>query len=338
LSSASLLVDGGGTTTRVALWCWGEVSRSVELEGPSCNPRSVGHARALGNLSDLVRLVWQARPPGVRSMDSAWLCLSTASSRVAMEDFAAELLARAPAPLRQVGELWITNDIAPLLVHDGRITDRVVVICGTGTGFCGVNVASGLIARASGKEYLLADEGGGFDLGLQGLRATVRHDDGRGPPTRLTELLSSWRGVSVAELFDVVYASPEPKVLISSFAPFVLAAAQDGDQCARSITAGAARELVSGIHAVAARTGLPGSFEVVLAGSNLVGRYPVLREQLRQSLRDALPSVTVHPATGSPVTAVANLARLLPGDQRLQSLLRSCMPLVRVDPAGLGRR
>ena len=322
-----LLVDGGGTTTRVALSAGG--AERVEREGHSCNPRSVGPARALDNLTDLVRLVWRQRPPGVGSIDSAWLCLSTASSPGAAEDFAAGLLERAPAPL---GQVWITNDVAPLLVHDGRLADRVVAICGTGTGFCGLNAAAGLIARASGREYLLADEGGGFDLGLQGLRATVRQEDGRGPRTRLTELLAPWRGVSVGELLDVVHGSPEPKVLISSFAPFVLAAAQEGDACARAITTGAAAELLAGIRAVAARTELPGSFEVVLAGSNLLGDHPVLREELVRSLAEALPGVSVQRAAGSPLAAVAAMAELLPGEERLQRLLRSCMPLVRIDP------
>lgn len=330
MTAATLLVDGGGTTTRVALSAEG--SRWVQLEGRSCNPRSVGRARALENLSELVRLGWQQRPPDVGCLDSAWLCLSTASSRAATERFATELLEVAPAPLRQVGELWITNDVAPLLVHDGRVTARVVVICGTGTGFCGVNPARGLIARASGREYLLADEGGGFDLGLRGLRAVVRQDDGRGPRTLLTDLLPAWRGVSVPELADVVYSSPEPKVLVSSFAPFVLAAAEEGDECARGIIAGAAAELVTGIRAVAERTGLSDSFEVLLVGSTLVGRHAILREQLRRSLREVLPSLPVKTLSGSTLTAVAELARLLPGDHRLQGLLRSCMPLVRIDP------
>jgi dTDP-4-amino-4,6-dideoxygalactose transaminase/N-acetylglucosamine kinase-like BadF-type ATPase len=332
LSSAKLLVDGGGTATRAALWCAGQISPPVQLAGRSCNPRSVGRARALDNLNDLVRLVWQDRPRNIESMDSAWLCLSTASSPDALTDFATELLEPPSAPLRQAGEIWIMNDIAPLLMYDGRITERVVVICGTGTGFCGVNAAKGLSARASGQEYLLADEGGGFDLGLQGLRAAIRQDDGRGPRTRLTELLASWRGVCVGELFDFVYGSPEPKVLISSFAPFVLAAAEEGDACARSITRRAAGELVTGIRAVAVRTDLSDSFEVLFAGSNLVGSYAVLREQLLQLLLEAMPNVTVRPTSGSTLTAVANMAQVLPGDQRLQTLLRGCMPLVRLNP------
>ncbi len=328
MTGARLLVDGGGTTTRVAVHSPG--GPYAELTGPSCNPHSVGPARALATLADLVRQAWRDRPAGVDELESGWLCLSTASSRAAAESVAADLLASGALPA--VGELWVTNDVAPLLVHDGRVADRVAVVCGTGTGFCGVHPAAGRIARASGREYLLADEGGGFDLGLQGLRAVVRADDGRGPVTRLTDRLTPWRGVAVAELVEVVHSSPEPKLLISSFAEHVLAAAQEGDGCSRRITAAAAAELVTGIRAVAARTRLPAEHEVVLVGSNLVGRYPVLRDQLCALLHTELPGVTAAPLAGSTLPAVAALAELLPGDQSLQDLLGRCLPLVRTRP------
>jgi N-acetylglucosamine kinase-like BadF-type ATPase len=326
LTGVRLLVDGGGTTTRVALCRPG--APPVGREGPSCNPHSVGRARALAALADLVGRAWRDRPAGVGAVESVWLCLSTASSDAAAADFAADLQAAGALP--PAGEVWVTNDVAPLLVHDGRVADRVVAICGTGTGFCGLHPVAGRIARASGKEYLLADEGGGFDLGLQGLRAVVRADDGRGPRTRLTELLDPWRGVTVAGLVDLVHSSPEPKVLIGSFAPYVLAAAGEGDERARAVVTGAAAELLAGIRAVADRTGLAGAYEVVLVGSTLVGDHPALREELLASLRAALPRVTAVPLAGSTLAAVAHLAELLPGDERLQGLLRHCMPLVRI--------
>ncbi|MEV0633522.1 DegT/DnrJ/EryC1/StrS family aminotransferase [Streptomyces sp. NPDC050619] len=332
MSAARLLVDGGGTTTRVALWRQGDDTPSVQCDGPSCNPRSVGRARALANLDDVMRTAWQSRPHGIDALDSAWLCLSTASTRKALDDFATGLLDLPSSLLDQAGEVWLVNDIAPLLVHDGRVVDRVVVICGTGTGFCAVNVAKGLTARASGKDYLLADEGGGFDIGLQGLRAAVRDTDGRGPRTRLTQLVREWRDVGQEELFDLVYDSEEPKVLIGSFAPYVLAAAAEEDECARTIVDRAVDELVTGARAVAERAGLSGPHEVVLVGSNLVGsEQAVLRREFEQRLGEVMPEATVRPLRGTTLTAVRDMAELLPGDERLQQLLGECVPLRRLD-------
>ncbi|MFH9005872.1 DegT/DnrJ/EryC1/StrS family aminotransferase [Streptomyces afghaniensis] len=329
MSGARILVDGGGTTTRAALWREGDDAPCVRRDGPSCNPRSVGPARALTHLDDLIQTVWQERPSGVETLESAWLCLSTASTRKALDAFAAGLLDRPSSPLDRAGEVWVTNDLGPLLVHDGRAADRVVVVCGTGTGFCAVNVAKGLTARASGRDYLLADEGGGFDIGLQGLRAAVRDSDGRGPSTRLTQSVRQWHDITLEGLFDLVYGSDEPKVLVGSFAPFVLAAAEEGDECARLIVDRAAEELVTGVRAVADRAELSGPYEVLMAGSNLVGNQPVLRRRLERSLAELMPDVTVRPMRGTTLAAVREMAELLPGDERLQDLLGGCVPLGR---------
>ncbi|WAZ19592.1 aminotransferase class V-fold PLP-dependent enzyme [Streptomyces cinnabarinus] len=334
MSAARLLVDGGGTTTRVALWRDGDDTPCVQCEGPSCNPRSVGRDRALAHLDDLMRTAWQRRPADVDSLDSAWLCLSTASTRTALDDFATGLLDLPSSLLHQAADVWVTNDIGPLLVHDGHATDRVVVICGTGTGFSAVNIAKGLTARASGKDYLLADEGGGFDIGLQGLRAAVRDTDGRGPRTRLTQAVRQWRDVGQDELFDLVYGSDEPKVLVGSFAPFVLRAAEEGDACARGIVEHAAQELVAGARAVAERAELTGPHEVLLVGSNLLGEQTLLRREFEQRLAETLPEATVRPLHGTTLTAVRHMAALLPGDERLQQLLKECVPLRRFEASG----
>jgi dTDP-4-amino-4,6-dideoxygalactose transaminase/N-acetylglucosamine kinase-like BadF-type ATPase len=334
VSAVRLLVDGGGTTTRVALWRDGDDTPCVQCDGPSCNPRSVGRARALAHLDDLMRTAWQRRPADAGDLDSAWLCLSTASTRKALDDFATGLLDLPSSLLHQAADVWVTNDIGPLLVHDGHATDRVVVVCGTGTGFGAVNIAKGLTARASGKDYLLADEGGGFDIGLQGLRAAVRDTDGRGPRTRLTEAVRHWRDVGQEELFDLVYGSAEPKVLIGSFAPFVLGAAQEGDACARNIVERAAEELVAGARAVAERAELGGCHEVLLVGSTLLGEPSLLRTGFEQRLARALPNASVRPLPGTTLTAVREMAALLPGDERLQRLLGECVPLRRF-PAGV---
>lgn len=327
MSGARLLVDGGGTTTRAALWCHGKLSQP--RDGASCNPRSVGQERALANLDKLLRLVWHERAPDVNSLEAVWLCLSTASSRAALEEFASALRVRVSGPLRDAGDLWITNDIAPLMVHDGRVTERVAAICGTGTGFCAINPPQALCARASGQEYLLTDEGGGFDLGLRGLRAIVRANDGRGPETSLSDALASWQGVSTDDLFDLVYSSAEPKILIASLAPFVLVAAEQGDRCARLIVDYAVQEIMEGIRATTTRARLDRPYEVVLAGSNLVGEHGFLRERVQACLYTSIPDVTISVITASTLKAVAQLAEILPRNPSLRASLEATLPLAR---------
>jgi N-acetylglucosamine kinase-like BadF-type ATPase len=327
VGSVSLLVDGGGSTTRVALWRAGDGAPWAQRTGPSCNPRSVGATAAARNLDEQLSAAWADRPPEVEHPAAVWLCLSTVSTPDSLDDLAAQLLSRPGSPVRHARDLWITNDVTPLLVHDGTVADRVAVIAGTGTGFCAVNVAAGLTARASGREYLLADEGGGFDVGQRGLRAVVRDTDGRGPRTLLSDMLAAWAPVSVDGLMDFVHASVEPKILIASFAPTVLAAAEAGDAVALSIVESAAAELAAGVVAVADRAQLTEAFEVLFVGSVLLGDHPVLRRRVEDTLVQKLPAASLRPLTTPTLSCVRHLADLLPGDPRLVGLLGGCVPL-----------
>lgn len=334
MRQAKLLVDGGGSTTRAALVREGVIS--AEHEGASCNVVSVGPTCARSNLRRVVEAVWSDRGPGIDSLDSAWFCLSTASSAADLEDLAIELAAALPERLRPKEGIWVTNDIAPLLVHDGRIVPRVVAICGTGTGFCALNLPAELCTRVSGHEYLLADEGGGFDLGLQGLRAIMRASDGRGPPTILVDRLAAWRDTTVEGLHALVYSSPTPKILIASFAPFTLLAAEEGDRCALAIVERASTELVTGICAAARGAHLPPGYDVALAGSNLVSRAtPILRRMLESALSASVPGVSVSAISASPLQAVLRLSELLPEHPRLLTVLTRSLPLLHLTAPAL---
>ena len=50
-------------------------------------------------------------------------------------------------------------------------------------------------ARAGGWGYIFGDEGGGFDIARQALRAALRMEEGWGPPTALREMLLAATGV-----------------------------------------------------------------------------------------------------------------------------------------------
>jgi len=322
---ASLFIDGGGSTTRVGIGS--RLRVEVQHEGASCNPVSVGADRARANLHAVVRSAWLHRPPDVAAIDSIWCCLSTASSTQDLPRVASEVFAALPQELKGIDELWIANDIAPLLVHDGRVSPRVVAICGTGTGFCALNLPAERCARASGCEYLLSDEGGGFDIGLLGLRAVVRALDGRGPKTTLSELLLSWRNVHPDALPALVYSSDEPKVLVASFARFVLQAAELGDEPSRGIIERAANELAIGIVAVAEGAGLEGHYEISLAGSNLISPdHAILRNRLHRILADRARGAAIVSIVGSPLEVVARFSGVVGQEAKLATLLARSVP------------
>src|SRR5258708_21745706 len=91
------------------------------------------------------------------------------------------------------------------VAHDGFIAlagatagaPGIIAIAGTGS-FCFGRNASGRTARAGGWGYIFGDEGGGFDLTRQALRAALRMEEGWGPPTVLRQRLLEATGAADA--------------------------------------------------------------------------------------------------------------------------------------------
>merc|ERR1711964_171025 len=106
----------------------------------------------------------------------------------------------------------------------GGTREGVIAISGTGSIVYGRN-HGGKAARAGGWGHLLGDEGSGYDIGLQGLRAVVRMADGRQPSTLLIpEILTQISLTSPNQL--VKWISKVDKSQIAQLANSVFQAAQ----------------------------------------------------------------------------------------------------------------
>lgn len=320
----SVLIEGGGSETRAAVCRRGR--ESFEEVGPTCNPHSVGRERANQNLCALIERIQKHLVRHGACNFSVCLCLSSIASQEEIDVLISVLKNGAVGFVEQCEYVIITNDVTPLLFHDGDIRNRVIVMNGTGTGYCAYNKYTGEIARASAKEYLLADEGGSYDIGLRGLRATVRQNDGRGPQTALTEYLTAWSNVTPTELFEFIYSSSEQKFLIASFAKYVAFAADDGDGIARSILDLSATEMRLGVDAVARRADLGDDFDILLCGSNLTRESAYLRSEFLGLLGDSHPRAEVKIFQGSLTRPLLHLQRIVSRTESIARAIQNGIP------------
>ena len=126
----------------------------------------------------------------------------------------------------------------------------MICIAGTGSIAYGRN-ASRKFARVGGWGYIFGDEGGGFDLTRQALRAVLRHEEGWGPDTVLRSMLLKETGASDAnDLMHRFYTTEFPRPVIASYSKIVDAAANAGDAVARNIIVNAAQQLATAVSAV----------------------------------------------------------------------------------------
>lgn len=201
----------------------------------------------------------------------------------------------------------VVNDAVIALVAGAPERFGIVILAGTGSIAYGLDRA-GRAARAGGYGYLLADEGSGYWLGQEALRAVVKASDGRGPSTQLVERILGTLGVaSVDQLLPLVYEQEMPKYKIAALAAVVEQARAAGDAVAARIVLGAASELSLGARSVARQLGLAGqACPVVLAGG-VFRACPTLPELLRERLEmpeAELRRLDVEPAQGAVALAL----------------------------------
>lgn len=181
-------------------------------------------------------------------------------------------LSGGPEQRREILETLVRAD-AISITHDGLVAlagahggePGIITIAGTGSISFGRN-AQGRQARAGGWGYIYGDEGGGFDIVRQAVRASLRAEEGWGPPTSLRARLLEATGEKLADcLLHQLYGSAYPRATVARMAPLVDEAAIEGDAVAREILSGAAQALASYTAAVRQQLFVPGE-PVAIAG------------------------------------------------------------------------
>jgi N-acetylglucosamine kinase-like BadF-type ATPase len=227
-------VDAGGTGSRAVV-----VRDGVVVERRDLGPINVLlHADAIDRLAAAVGDVGAAAAgfglAGLRSDEHAG-------------EIAAELTRRTGV------RVAVGDDTDAALAGAFAGEPGVVVIAGTGSGAAGRD-ATGRTLRVGGHGFLLGDEGGGYWIGREAVRAALRGADGTGPPTALTALVQrAFDSLLGAE--RQVHQHPTDRQLLARLVPAVAAAADQGDAVAALLLADAAARLVELAEAVQARLG-----------------------------------------------------------------------------------
>jgi len=137
----------------------------------------------------------------------------------------------------------VTDDAVIALAGATGGEPGIVVIAGTGSIAFGRN-AGGRTARAGGWGYLFGDEGGGFWIARQALRAALAWEEGWGDATSLrARLLDHTATRNMNDLLHRCYTPEFPRPRVAGFSVLVNHAAEDGDPVALEILDTAAREL-----------------------------------------------------------------------------------------------
>ncbi|HEX4466998.1 MAG TPA: BadF/BadG/BcrA/BcrD ATPase family protein, partial [Solirubrobacteraceae bacterium] len=193
-------IDGGATKTLAAV---------VDLElgqlhlghgGPS-NQDAVGAASAAAALLGAADAALARAGASVEDLDASVLAIAgTDTDAIVRQVHAAR------------GESWIVvNDVVGAWATATGAGPGVAVISGTGSNVFGVG-EDGRSWRAGGWGHLLGDEGSGYWLGVESIKAALADRDASGPATALSDAAPGFFGVASMEaLAPYIYSKPLTK-------------------------------------------------------------------------------------------------------------------------------
>ncbi|HUA73617.1 MAG TPA: BadF/BadG/BcrA/BcrD ATPase family protein [Solirubrobacteraceae bacterium] len=284
-------LDGGATKTLAAVLDLERQVVHLAHGGPS-NEDAIGSEAATGALGAVAEQALKRAGIGRDELAAAVLAVAGTDT---------------DAIVRQVhatqGEDWIVvNDVVGAWAAATAARPGIGAIAGTGSNVFGVG-PDGRTWRVGGWGHLLGDEGGGYWLGIESIRAAVHDRDGSGPATAISDAAAKFFEMpSVEALAAHVYSKPLTKGEIAAFAVEACKLAEAGDAVAHRLYQRGAELLGAQVAEVAARTGLAGegAFPVGLIGS-VFKAGPLFADPLAAVVDRAAPGAQLDVVEMAPV-------------------------------------
>jgi glucosamine kinase len=299
-------VDGGGTKT-LGVLATAEGRELARNTVGATNPNVVGVETAVTNLADLLISCCSSSAREPREVGAAVFGLAGAGNAAIQRQLTATLERvlderHVPAP-----KFRFENDARIALEGAFRGGPGIIVIAGTGSSVLG-KLPDGTIHLVGGWGRTIGDEGSGYSVGLEAVRAVARGIDGRDQPGTLEAILAEEFGLTSRErLVNSVY---QEGFALPSVAPVAMQAAEKGDPAARGIFKRGADALAEQVRVlVRAFAGIQ-EIRIVFVGG-LIDHECVYARILRDALLALSSAVRVCPPQESPAFGAVLLARQL---------------------------
>lgn len=292
-------LDAGGTKTTAVL---GDDSRVLaRVTGGSIKPLRVSLEQAQENLSNLLGGIAKKSDVDLREISAS--CVGTAGLRLPQTDgWMRQILSACVGGAIEVcGDEEIALDAA----FPGGA--GVLVIGGTGSNTLG-RTSSGQRFTVGGWGPALGDQGSGYWIGHQALRAAVRAKD-FGETTRiLSRVIEFWKAANLSEVVNMAHEAPD----FSLLAPLVVRCAEEGDTVALEVLERGGR-LLGEDAAQAFRQVRRFEPEQPMPAIAFIGgildKVAFVRESMIETIRVSVPTVQVLPEAVDAVSGALWRAR-----------------------------
>jgi glucosamine kinase len=283
--SLFLAIDAGGTKTTCLLADENNILGRAAIG--SVKLMRVSEAEASARLRAMLVEVSQAA--GVSLSDVTQTCIGIAGHVIpAVRQWAEREIGDAVG-----GNLLLAGDQEIALDGAFHGGPGILIIAGTGSNFVGRDM-DGTMYSAGGWGPALADEGSGFWIGHEALRAGFWAKDRGIETTLLTEIGQFWGTKSIGEIVEIANARPGPD--FPALVPLVARCADAGDELAVAVLERAGADLAEQVALVALKMKESGgdshNIEAAYTGS-VLEHISLVRSAMVAALKISSPNVKV---------------------------------------------
>lgn len=296
--------DGGGTKTAVQAFevtPQGEWTALAQAAAGPMNYNFISVEEAAGNLLEAISRL-QLDENGIMAVGIADPSLDDcvpAAEQSLTAQFAGIAQEQLGVPVFIRSDAYIT-----LFGLTGGKESAVLQLAGTGAMAIAQN-CSGEVKVAGGWGRLTGDEGSGYFIASEAIKAALHAADGIGEKTALLNAAMTYFGVQTPrELIGVFYGDPEPD--IAGFAHTAAACAGQGDAAAQKILCEAAKYLAAYTSRLIEWSG---STKVGVYGS-VICQNQTIRQKYEELLKNRFENVTIMEPPVSAAEAAAQYAFL----------------------------
>ncbi len=296
-----LAVDGGATKTALTLRKR-DGTVLVDKLGEGTNYQTSGADQMQAVLVQLLAEVKSAFPTvQVNIAVFALAGIDSERDQAIVQSFVEEACLVADL---QVAKLIVENDAQAAMLGATGCQPGVLLISGTGS-IAFAHDGKGNVIRAGGWGHRAGDEGSGYWIGREALRAIFRLEDGRGAVTSLyRSVLEELSLETIEELADWLYGLDYSVDQVARLSIVVDRCAQQGDRMAIRILEQAAEELALLVASVIRKGKLEDAECVVYLNGGAVMHSGRIRGKLEEIVETEFPQCRFVMPSKSPLECI----------------------------------
>lgn len=296
-----LIIDGGATKTACAVVHAesGEIKYTKSTGGS--NYQAIGAESATAILQELLIHVQQfLQSQAVSQIAVATFAMAGIDSSKDHEMVSAIVHKALSALQLKITTLIIENDAQATLL--GVTAGQAGALLIAGTGAIAYAFDGSQIVRAGGWGHRAGDEGSGYWLGQEVIRAIFRMEDGRGEPTLLKDAVYEYLCIhDVTELAAWLFHPSYTNAQLAKMGAFLADAVTKKDSCAIQISIRAAHELVLLACALLKKTGYQGDVFNLYCNGGAIKHNPLIFKIFSQEMKSMYPQIEVSLCQHQPI-------------------------------------